>query len=48
MAAKLYYGHGTNNAWDEAVALALYVLKLPPDVDASVGERVLTAQEKEI
>ena len=45
--AKLYYGHGTNNAWDEAVALALYVLKLPPDVDACVGERVLTAQEKE-
>lgn len=47
IAAKLYYGHGTNNAWDEAVALALYVLQLPPDVDASVGERVLTAQEKE-
>ncbi len=47
MAAGLYYGHGTNNAWDEAVALALYVLKLPPDVDAAVGGRVLTALEKE-
>lgn len=47
LAAKLYFGHGTNNAWDEAVALALYVLKLPPDVDASVGERVLTPLEKE-
>jgi ribosomal protein L3 glutamine methyltransferase len=47
MAAKLYYGHGTNNAWDEAVALALYVLQLPSDVDASVGERVLTPLEKE-
>ncbi len=46
-AAKLYYGHGTNNAWDEAVALALYVLNLAPDVDASVGQRVLTLKEKE-
>lgn len=46
MAADLYFGHGTNNAWDEAVLLALFVLKLPPDVDASVGERVLTPLEK--
>lgn len=45
--AKLYYGHGTNNAWDEAVALALFVLQLPPDVDASVIERVLTPKEIE-
>lgn len=42
----LYYGHGTDNAWDDAVALALYVLKLPADADASVGERKLTAQEQ--
>lgn len=47
MAAELYYGHGTDNAWDEAVLLALYVLKLPPDVDAHVGERVLSFEEKE-
>lgn len=46
LAEKLYFGHGTNNAWDEAVALALFVLKLPPDVDASVGERNLTPEEK--
>jgi ribosomal protein L3 glutamine methyltransferase len=45
-AADLYFGHGTNNAWDEAVLLALFVLKLPPDVDASVGERVLSPLEK--
>jgi ribosomal protein L3 glutamine methyltransferase len=44
--AKLHFGHGTNNAWDEAVALALAVLALPPDVDSSVGERILTESEK--
>jgi ribosomal protein L3 glutamine methyltransferase len=47
MSAPLYYGHGTNNAWDEAVALALFVLQLPPNVDKSVVMRVLTSVEKE-
>jgi len=46
IAADLSYGHGTNNAWDEAVAIALYVLKLPPDVDASIGERLLSVEEQ--
>jgi len=45
--ANLYFGHGTNNAWDEAVALALYVLQLPPDIDASIAERTLSQSEKE-
>lgn len=43
--AKLYFGHGTNNAWDEAVALAIAILDLPPDVDASVVSRPLSPDE---
>ncbi len=44
--ADLHYGHGTDNAWDEAVALASYVLHLPPDVDTSVMDRPLSSEEK--
>ncbi len=44
--AGLFFGHGTNNAWDEAVALARYVLGLPPDADKSVLERPLTIAEQ--
>lgn len=45
--AGLYFGHGTNNAWDEAVALALFVLKLPVDTDNSVLEMILDQTSKE-
>jgi len=44
---NVYLGHGTDNAWDEAVQIGLYVLGLPPDVDSSVGDRVLTSSEIE-
>lgn len=45
-AAGLYYGHGTDNAWDEAVYLALYALKLPYDSPQEIGERTLNPEEK--
>lgn len=45
--ANLYYGHGTDTAWDEAVALILHTLFLPPTVDPAVLDSHLTATERE-
>ena len=38
----IFYGHGNENAWDEAVALALHVLSLPSDSkDTILATRLL-------
>ena len=45
--AGLCYGHGTDNAWDDAVALTLYALNLPTDADKAILQRSLTIAESQ-
>jgi ribosomal protein L3 glutamine methyltransferase len=42
----IYFGHGTTNAWDEAVYLLSFALQLPPNADRSVLDQVLTAEQQ--
>lgn len=45
-AANIFYGHGTDNAWDEAVQLILPTLYLPIDVPPHVLNSRLTTSER--
>ncbi len=43
----LYYGHGSETAWDEAVTLVLRALHLPHDVNQFVLDARLTSGERD-
>ncbi|CEK09809.1 50S ribosomal protein L3 N(5)-glutamine methyltransferase [Legionella hackeliae] len=47
-ANNLYFGHGTDNAWDDIFSLILESLHLPLDVDPMVFQARLSPEEKQL
>ncbi|CAL7962930.1 50S ribosomal subunit protein L3 N(5)-glutamine methyltransferase [Gammaproteobacteria bacterium] len=45
--AQIYFGHGSDNAWDEAVYLVLHTLHLPQNIDQAMLDAKLTIGEKQ-
>ena len=43
--SDIYFGHGTDNAWDEAVSLLLYALNLDANADRSILDAEITDQQ---
>jgi len=43
---RLHFGHGTDSAWDESVALVLGALRLPWDIDPAVLDARLLGVER--
>lgn len=46
--ANLYYGHGTDNAWDDIYALTMSALHLPFDCSEALWQGCLSADEKRV
>ncbi|MEM9101576.1 MAG: 50S ribosomal protein L3 N(5)-glutamine methyltransferase [Pseudomonadota bacterium] len=45
--SNVFYGHGTENPWDEAAAIVYHVLSLPHDLNQPIDACRLTSVEKE-
>jgi len=45
--ADIFYGHGNDNAWDEAVALTMHALYLPIDSKESITSHRITRSERQ-
>ena len=46
--SKVFYGHGTDNAWDEALTLIFHLLHLPSEANQHVLDAVLTKAERQL
>lgn len=46
IAAELSFGHGIDNAWDEATSLALSTIHFPADAPERIGNAQLTTSER--
>lgn len=44
--SNLFFGHGTTNAWDDAVCLCLFALGLPHDSSVSLLEHIPSEDER--
>ncbi|MFK7733169.1 MAG: 50S ribosomal protein L3 N(5)-glutamine methyltransferase [Pseudomonadales bacterium] len=45
---RLYFGHGTDNAWDESVQLVMRALHLPMESGGEVLDARLTSEERKL